>query len=140
MDGDHTIERCYEVTAHTLVAVFAALRRHQVRLDGLLLKPNMVLPGQDSVVQADAQEVAAASVACLREWVQAAVPGAVFRSGGQSDKAAPVQSCRAAATNRHHCRRLTEEQPRPPRPFRSTGPNGTCGRAGSPCPRPLLCP
>jgi fructose-bisphosphate aldolase class I len=90
MDGDHTIERCYQATADTLAAVFAALRRHRMRLDGMLLKPNMVLPGQDCPVQADAQEVAAASVACLRECVPAAVPGVVFLSGGQSDRTATV--------------------------------------------------
>ena len=88
MDGDHTIERCYQVTAGTLVGVFAALREHRVRLDGMLLKTNMVLPGQDSPVQADARQIAEATVGCLRECVPAAVPGVVFLSGGQSDQAA----------------------------------------------------
>jgi fructose-bisphosphate aldolase class I len=88
MDGDHTIERCYQVTASTLVAVFAALREHRIRLDGMLLKPNMVLPGKDSPSQADVQQVAEATVSCLRECVPAAVPGIVFLSGGQSDEAA----------------------------------------------------
>jgi fructose-bisphosphate aldolase, class I len=88
MDGDHTIQRCYQVTASTLVGVFAALRAHRVRLDGMLLKTNMVLPGKDSPVQADARQVAEATVGCLRECVPAAVPGVVFLSGGQSDQAA----------------------------------------------------
>jgi len=88
MDGDHTIERCGDVTAHTLTAVFAALREHRIRFDGMLLKPNMVLPGQDSPVQASAQQVAEATVACLRDTVPASVPGVVFLSGGQTDAAA----------------------------------------------------
>jgi fructose-bisphosphate aldolase class I len=88
MDGDHTIERCYEVTGSTLVSVFAALREHHVQLDGMLLKPNMVLPGQDCPSQADAQRVAVATVTCLRDCVPASVPGVVFLSGGQSDVAA----------------------------------------------------
>jgi fructose-bisphosphate aldolase, class I len=88
MDGDHTIERCHQVTAATLEAVFAALRAHRVRLDGMLLKPNMVLPGEESPVPASVQQVAEATVACMRDSVPAAVPGIVFLSGGQSDQAA----------------------------------------------------
>jgi fructose-bisphosphate aldolase, class I len=88
MDGDHPIERCDEATRDTLAAVFAALRRHRVRLDGMLLKPNMVLSGSDCPVQAGVEEVAAATRACLRDHVPASVPGIVFLSGGQSDEAA----------------------------------------------------
>jgi fructose-bisphosphate aldolase class I len=88
MDGDHTIGRCHEVTAATLVAVFAALRNHRVRLDGMLLKPNMVLSGTDSPEQAGTRQVAEATVGCLRGVVPASVPGIVFLSGGQSDEAA----------------------------------------------------
>jgi fructose-bisphosphate aldolase, class I len=88
MDGDHTIERCFEVTTATLAGVFAALRRHRVRLDGMLLKPNMVLPGSDCPEQASVQEVAEATVRCLRDTVPASVPGIVFLSGGQSDELA----------------------------------------------------
>jgi fructose-bisphosphate aldolase, class I len=88
MDGDHTIERCFEVTTATLVGVFAALRRHRVRLDGMLLKPNMVVPGSDRSEQASVQEVAEATVRCLRDTVPASVPGIVFLSGGQSDELA----------------------------------------------------
>jgi len=88
MDGDHTIQRCYEVTVETLAEVFGALRRHRVRLEGMLLKPNMVLSGSASPEQAGVQEVAMATVGCLRETVPAAVPGVVFLSGGQSDEAA----------------------------------------------------
>jgi fructose-bisphosphate aldolase class I len=85
MDGDHTLERCYEVTATTLASVFEALRRHRVRLEGMLLKPNMVLAGSESSRQAGTGEVAEATLRCMRESVPAAVPGIVFLSGGQSD-------------------------------------------------------
>jgi fructose-bisphosphate aldolase, class I len=88
MDGGHTIERCFEVTADTLAAVFAALREHRVRFDGMLLKPNMVLSGSDCPEQAGVQQVAEATVRCLRDNVPASVPGIVFLSGGQSDEAA----------------------------------------------------
>ena len=88
MDGDHTIERCDQATRDTLAEVFAALRRHRVRLDGMLLKPNMVLSGSDSATQAGVAQVAEATVACLLDHVPASVPGIVFLSGGQSDEAA----------------------------------------------------
>ncbi len=88
MDGDHTIERCDQVTRDTLAAVFAALHRHRVRLDGMLLKPNMVLSGGDCPTQAGVEQVAQATLACLRDHVPASVPGIVFLSGGQSDEAA----------------------------------------------------
>ena len=88
MDGDHTIERCYEVTAETQATVFAALRRHRVHLDGMLLKPNMVVSGSACPEQAGVQEVAEATIRCLRDNVPAAVPGIVFLSGGQSDELA----------------------------------------------------
>jgi fructose-bisphosphate aldolase, class I len=88
MDGDHTIERCFDVTADTLGAVFAALRAHRVRLDGTLLKPNMVLSGTDCPTQAGVRQVAEATVRCLRDTVPASVPGVVFLSGGQTDEAA----------------------------------------------------
>jgi fructose-bisphosphate aldolase class I len=88
MDGDHTIERCDRATRDTLAEVFAALRRHRVRFDGMLLKPNMVLSGSDCPTQAGAEQVAEATVACLRDNVPASVPGIVFLSGGQNDEAA----------------------------------------------------
>ena len=88
MDGDHNIDRCQEATAASLAEVFAALRRHRVRLDGMLLKPNMVLSGKDSPEQADIQQVAEATLRCMRDQVPASVPGLVFLSGGQSDEAA----------------------------------------------------
>jgi fructose-bisphosphate aldolase, class I len=88
MDGDHTIERCDQATRATLQEVFAALWRHRVRPHGMLLKPNMVVSGGDSVTQAGVDQVAAATVAALLDHVPASVPGIVFLSGGQSDQAA----------------------------------------------------
>jgi fructose-bisphosphate aldolase class I len=88
MDGDHSIERCDVATRDTLAEVFAALRRHRVRFDGMLLKPNMVLSGSDAPTQAGVEEVAEATVTALLDSVPASVPGIVFLSGGQSDEVA----------------------------------------------------
>ena len=88
MDGDHSIDRCFEVTEETLHTVFHALHAQRVALEGLLLKPNMVLPGKDCPRQASVREVAELTLRCLRRTVPAAVPGVVFLSGGQSDEAA----------------------------------------------------
>ena len=88
MDGDHTIERCFEVTEATLHTVFAALHHQRVFLEGMLLKPNMVLSGKSCPSQAGVQQLAEATVRCLRRTVPAAVPGIVFLSGGQSDELA----------------------------------------------------
>jgi fructose-bisphosphate aldolase, class I len=86
MDGDHSIERCFEVTHRTLRTVFAALLDQRVRLDGILLKPNMVIPGKKhSGGRATPDAVAAATIECFRDVVPAAVPGIVFLSGGQAD-------------------------------------------------------
>src|SRR5438046_9612140 len=85
MDGAHTIERHFEVTQQTLESVFHALYEHRVVLEGMLLKPNMVLSGKDCPQQASVQEVAEATVRCMKRVVPAAVPGLVFLSGGQTD-------------------------------------------------------
>ena len=85
MDGSHTIERCEDVTSSILHAVFHALFEQCVRLEGMLLKPNMVIAGKNCPKQASVQEVATATVRCLRRHVPAAVPGIVFLSGGQSE-------------------------------------------------------
>lgn len=85
MDGAHTIERHYEVTEAALAAVFRALHDFRIHLEGMLLKPNMVLPGKDCPVQVDARQVAEMTVRCMRRHVPAAVPGLMFLSGGQSD-------------------------------------------------------
>jgi len=84
IDGSHTIERCEEVTTETLSLVFSELLAHRVALEGMLLKPNMVLPGKESQKPAGAMEVAEATVRCLRRVVPSAIPGIVFLSGGQS--------------------------------------------------------
>lgn len=84
MDGAHGIERCETVTAGVLQAVFAELDAHGVRFEGMLLKPNMVIAGMKAERQAGVEEVAEATLRCLRRYVPAAVPGIVFLSGGQS--------------------------------------------------------
>jgi fructose-bisphosphate aldolase, class I len=88
MDGTHTIERYFEVTQQTLESVFHALYEHRVSLEGMLLKPNMVLSGKECPQQASVQEVAEATVRCMKRVVPAAVPGLVFLSGGQTDQQA----------------------------------------------------
>jgi fructose-bisphosphate aldolase, class I len=87
IDGAHSIERCFEVTEATLHTVFHALWEHKVLLEGMLLKPSMVLPGA-SAPKAPVEAVAQATVRCLRRTVPSAVPGIVFLSGGQSDELA----------------------------------------------------
>lgn len=88
MDGDHDIDRCEEVTTTTLKCVFSKLYEHCVVLEGMLLKPNMVTSGKACPKQAGIQQVAEATVRCLRRVVPAAVPGIVFLSGGQSPELA----------------------------------------------------
>ena len=88
MDGDHYIERCEEATLATLVSVFHELREYHVALEGMLLKPNMVLAGKKSLKQAGVGQVAEATLRTLRRAVPAAVPGMVFLSGGQSPELA----------------------------------------------------
>ncbi|MAG21645.1 MAG: fructose-bisphosphate aldolase class I [Candidatus Marinimicrobia bacterium] len=85
MDGEHNIEASFEVTAEVLNALFEALFRMDVYLEGTILKPNMVLSGYDCSEQASVDEVAEATVSCFQRFVPAAVPGVCFLSGGQSD-------------------------------------------------------
>lgn len=87
MDGDHEIDRCIEVTEQVLHAVFHALHQHGVKLELMLLKPNMVLPGKDCR-RAPAEEVAEATLTVLRRTVAAAVPSINFLSGGQGPEEA----------------------------------------------------
>lgn len=97
MDGDHSLDRTAEVTTATLDAVFKALDRHRVRLDEMLLKPAMVVPGADCVQTVSDGEIAGRTLACLHRSVPATVPGIVFLSGGQT----PAQATqRLAAINR----------------------------------------
>ena len=84
MDGGHSIERCEEVTAATLDIVFAEQRAHRVALEGIVLKPNMVISGSDASNRAGPEEVAEATLRCLKAHVPADVPGIAFLSGGQS--------------------------------------------------------
>lgn len=101
MDGDHAIARCEEVTEHTLAVVFHHLRAHRVHLEGMLLKPNMVLSGKGCREQAGIDEVARATVRCLGRSVPAAVPGIVFLSGGQSAAAATAHLSAMNALGEH---------------------------------------
>ncbi len=84
MDGAHTIERNYEVTRFVLNTLYAELYRHRVFLEGTILKPNMVIPGEDAP-KASPEEVAAWTVKLFKNCVPLAVPGIAFLSGGQSD-------------------------------------------------------
>ncbi|MES2274525.1 MAG: class I fructose-bisphosphate aldolase [Bacteroidota bacterium] len=84
MDGDHTIERCFEVTQRVLHIVFEVLIKQRVYLEGMILKPNMILSGLAASPQADTDRVADLTVECLLRCVPAAVPGVAFLSGGQA--------------------------------------------------------
>jgi fructose-bisphosphate aldolase class I len=96
MDGAHTLEQCGEVTEEVLRIVFDQLYRQGVMLEGVILKPNMVLPGSTCPKQETVEEVADATVRCLLRSVPAAVPGIAFLSGGQS---AELASARLNAMN-----------------------------------------
>jgi fructose-bisphosphate aldolase class I len=85
MDAENTIERCFEVTARTLHVVFYELYRQEVALEGMLLKPNMVISGKQCPTQAPSSEIAELTVDCFLRHVPAMVPGVVFLSGGQSE-------------------------------------------------------
>jgi len=103
MDGGHTLERCATVTEAVLHAVFDALDGQGVLLEGMLLKPNMVVPGLEAGDQSSTDAIADATVATLRRQVPAAVAGIAFLSGGQS---AELASARLNAMNARHRARL----------------------------------
>ena len=86
MDGGHDVDRCFEVTEETLRILFDRLAAHRVRLEGTVLKPNMVIAGKKCGKQASVEEVAEKTIACFRRTVPAAIPSIVFLSGGQSDE------------------------------------------------------
>jgi fructose-bisphosphate aldolase, class I len=88
MDGDHDIDRCYEVTQRVLNKTFQELRVQRVALEGMILKPNMAVSGKKSGKQAGVEEVAEKTIRLLKSCVPAAVPGIAFLSGGQSDEEA----------------------------------------------------
>jgi fructose-bisphosphate aldolase class I len=96
MDGDHTLERCCEVTGEVLRTVFSELFAQRVMLEGMILKPNMVLPGAACAKQVTVDEVADATLRCFMRAVPAAVPAIAFLSGGQS---AELASARLNAMN-----------------------------------------
>ena len=91
MDGEHSLQRCFEVTEEVLRAVFTELHRQRVMLEAIILKPNMVLPGLTCPKQESVDDVADASVRCLLRAVPAAVAGIAFLSGGQSAKLASTR-------------------------------------------------
>jgi len=91
MDGEHTLKRCFDVTAEVLQSVFNQLYIQRVTLEGMILKPNMVLPGLTCPKQPAVDEVADATVRCLLRAVPAAVPGVAFLSGGQSGELASAR-------------------------------------------------
>ena len=84
LDGNHTIERCEEVTEETLRLTFSTLLEQRVHLEGMILKPSMVVSGKDNARQAGVDEVAERTIRCLKRTVPGAVPGIAFLSGGQS--------------------------------------------------------
>lgn len=86
MDGDHSIERCYEVTEYGLKKLYEELYAQGVQLEGTILKPNMIVPGKKCPDHASVEDVADLTVQCLANCVPSAVPGIAFLSGGQSDE------------------------------------------------------
>jgi len=92
-DGTHTLERCQKVTEKVLAAVYKALSDHHVYLEGTLLKPNMVTPGQSCPEKATPAQVARATVTAFSRTIPAAVPGITFLSGGQSETEASANLC-----------------------------------------------
>jgi fructose-bisphosphate aldolase class I len=85
MDGDHTIDRCDEVTEFVLKTVFQELYHAKVKLEGMVLKPNMIVPGAKCATQVSDQEIAEKTIRVLKDCVPAAIPGIAFLSGGQAD-------------------------------------------------------
>lgn len=102
MDGAHTIDRCEAATSQMLEILFGELDAHGVRFEGMLLKPNMVISGMKCPQQASPQQVAAATIRCMRRYVRAAVPGIVFLSGGQSAEEATDHLNAMNAGDAHH--------------------------------------
>ena len=90
MDGDHSLERCEEVTGKVLQVVFDALHDHRIYLEGMVLKPNMVISGKKAAHRAGPEHVAEATVRCLKRYVPPAVAGIAFLSGGQSPQEATL--------------------------------------------------
>ena len=85
MDGDHNIDKCYEVTNKVLAECYKELKIHNVNLKGTVLKPNMILPGKDSKDKVSNEEIAKKTLECIKKNMPAEVPGVAFLSGGQSE-------------------------------------------------------
>ena len=85
MDGDHNINKCYDITSRVLKECYKELRLNNVNLKGTILKPNMILPGNKSVDKSNAREIASMTLKCLKESVPNDVPGIAFLSGGQTE-------------------------------------------------------
>ena len=85
MNGDHNINKCYEVTSRVLQECYRELKFHNVNLEGTILKPNMILPGDKCTSRSNVQEIAKMTLKCLKENVPNEVPGIAFLSGGQSE-------------------------------------------------------
>lgn len=98
MDGNHNLKKCFSVTERVLHTVFEQLYKQRVLTEGMILKPNMVLPGSDCDGQSNTDEIAKATVKCLLRTVPASVPGIAFLSGGQSSNLA---TARLNAMNAH---------------------------------------
>jgi len=85
MDGDHTIDKCYDVTSKVLAECYKELSIHNVNLKGTVLKPNMILPGKDCKRKASTEEIAKKTLECIKKNMPSEVPGGAFLSGGQSE-------------------------------------------------------
>jgi len=85
MEGDHDINKCYEVTAEVLKECYKELKLHNVNLNGTILKPNMILPGNISKIKSSVEDIAKMTLKCLKENVPSEVPGIAFLSGGQTE-------------------------------------------------------
>ena len=85
MDGDHDINKCYEITSKVLKECYKELALHKINLKGTLLKPNMILPGDKSTNKSNSLEIAKMTIKCLKENVPSEVPGIAFLSGGQTE-------------------------------------------------------
>ena len=85
MDGDHDINKCYQVTENVLKTFFNEFKLHEINLSGIILKPNMILPGNSSKNRNTSKEIARLTLKCLTENIPNELPGVAFLSGGQSE-------------------------------------------------------
>ena len=85
MDGDHDINKCYEITSKVLRECYKELALHKINLNGTILKPNMILPGDKSKNRSNSLEIAKMTIKCLKKNIPTEVPGIAFLSGGQTE-------------------------------------------------------